>query len=72
MKNPNLDLKSISESIVDDIINDLSDRGGLSDEWDQIDNVTVSEIKTKWEGIVEEYLVRYTLLLNTSKTRRSL
>ncbi len=57
MKDLNLNLKSISESIVNDIIYDLSGRCGLGNEWEQIDDDVTNEIKNKWKDIVEKYLV---------------
>ena len=38
------------------IIEDLSDRCGLGDEWDQIDDDIKDEIKEKWKDIVLDVL----------------
>lgn len=44
--------KAIAIMIVDGIIADLSDRSGLSDEWDTIDEDIQSEIREEWIEIV--------------------
>jgi len=44
--------KDMSESIVDAIVDDLTDRRGLRQEWEQIDDGIQYEIKKKWRGIV--------------------
>jgi len=38
---------------VEEIINDLSDRRGLSHEWDMIDDDVKTEIKTAWQLIIK-------------------
>jgi hypothetical protein len=38
---------------VDLIIEDLSDRKGLGDEWSQIDAATIIDIKTAWIGAIQ-------------------
>ena len=45
-----------SKLIIDRIIEDLSDRCGLGDEWDQIDDDIKDEIKEKWKDIVLDVL----------------
>jgi hypothetical protein len=35
------------------IIKDIQDRRGLGDEWNQIDNETLKEIKETWYEIIE-------------------
>lgn len=37
---------------VDAIVNDLLDRKGLSDEWDQIDEDIQEEIKKMWAHLI--------------------
>lgn len=44
--------KSVDQRIVDAIIFDLSDRRGLSGEWDGIDDDTKAEIVETWREIV--------------------
>ncbi len=39
---------AMSEEIVDAILEDLQDRKGLSDEWDQIDDEVQAEIRDAW------------------------
>jgi len=41
------------EAAVDEIIADLSDRGGIGDEWDGIDPVIQDEIREEWIQILE-------------------
>ncbi len=36
------------------IVADISDRSGLGNEWDAIDNDTKKEIKAAWAKIIEE------------------
>ena len=36
------------------LINDLSDRQGLDQEWDLIDDETKEEIKTEWAEIIKD------------------
>ena len=38
--------------VVDEIIDDLSDRRGLKQEWHQIDDETKDEIRLKWAQII--------------------
>lgn len=49
----------IAKQAVEAIVYDLTDRGGLSDEWDQIDEEIQVEIKNKWHGIIERALDSY-------------
>ncbi len=44
---------TIEEQIAFDIIKDLTDRGGLDNEWDSIDNDIKEEIIGKWIGLVK-------------------
>jgi hypothetical protein len=46
--------KNTASFIVDGIIADLKDRGGLGDEWDQIDEDTQQEIRETWIEIAEK------------------
>jgi len=50
--------KTKSNNIVKEIINDLSDRKGLHDEWDSIDEIIKKEIIDKWEKIVRIELMK--------------
>lgn len=45
-----------SKKIIEALINDLSDRSGLGDEWDQIDEETEQEIKKEWLAIVKRFM----------------
>lgn len=45
-------LSDTAESIVAQIVDDLSGRSGLGNEWDQIDEQTKKEIIEHWEYIV--------------------
>ena len=38
---------------IDEIIFDLSDRGGIGGEWDQIDKSTQEEIKQAWREVLQ-------------------
>ncbi len=44
----------IAETIVDQIIENLSDRRGIGHEWYQIDEETQQEIRKEWIEIVEQ------------------
>jgi hypothetical protein len=44
--------RKTAEKIVDKIIDDLSDRRGLSGEWDMIDDEIRHEIRETWIEIV--------------------
>lgn len=46
---------STPEDAVHEIIDDLSDRRGLGQEWDQIDEDIQQEIMNKWMDIIEKY-----------------
>jgi len=45
-----------AELIVDAIVTDLTDRRGLRQEWEQIDEETQNEIKGEWMRLVREIL----------------
>ena len=45
-----------SINIVDEIIKDMSDRRGLRQEWDLIDEDVQEEIRETWRGIVKDIL----------------
>jgi hypothetical protein len=47
-------LKIIAEKIADLIIKDLSDRRGLGNEWEQIDEDIQKEIHKTWADIIED------------------
>lgn len=46
-------LDTVARKIVWKIVEDLSDRRGLRQEWEQIDKETQKEIKEKWGKIVK-------------------
>jgi len=45
-----------AEIIVDKIVDDLSDRRGIGQEWDQIETDIKNEIKETWCNIVDKVL----------------
>jgi hypothetical protein len=45
---------STAESIVENILDDISDRSGLSNAWDDIDAATKLEIRGAWVKIVQD------------------
>ncbi len=47
----------LADKIVAEIVSDLMDRGGLSDEWDNIDHAIKLEIESTWKDIVFNSLV---------------
>jgi hypothetical protein len=48
-----MDARTIAAKLaVEDIVKDLSDRKGLDNEWDQIDDDIKDEIKTHWIDII--------------------
>jgi hypothetical protein len=44
--------KQTAQKIVSAIVEDLSDRRGLRQEWEQIDEEIQAEIKQTWAGII--------------------
>jgi len=44
------------ENIVDELLLDLADRGGLGDEWDMIDEDIQQEIRDRWLEIIMDGL----------------
>lgn len=42
----------VAKNVVDEIIADLTDRGGLSNAWDDIDGETQDEIREEWKKLV--------------------
>lgn len=44
---------------VDLIINDLDDRAGIGDIWDEIDTNVKMEIRTKWAKFIDDEIVRF-------------
>jgi len=48
--------EKISKKIIGEIIEDISDRSGLSNVWDDMDEDTEEEIKKTWQNIVKRYL----------------
>lgn len=49
-----LAIQDVARSIVMNIVSDLSDRRGLGQEWDQIDDDIREDIETVWRTIVGE------------------
>jgi len=47
--------RQAARRIVDEIVADLTDRRGLRQEWDQIDDDVKAKIVNKWLNIAEEY-----------------
>lgn len=45
-------IEEIAQKIVEQIINDLTDRSGLGSEWWQIDDEIQDEIKQTWIDII--------------------
>lgn len=43
--------------IVDKIINDMSGRKGLGDEWDNIDHDVRDELRETWEQLVRDVML---------------
>jgi hypothetical protein len=43
-----------AEKIVNEILADLTDRSGLQNEWEQIDDGIQEEIKSEWIKIVRD------------------
>jgi len=52
MRNTEKEIKKACKLSVEEIIFDLSDRRGLRQEWEQIDDDIVEEIKEKWQEII--------------------
>ncbi|HNR65505.1 MAG TPA: hypothetical protein PKJ95_04335 [Atribacterota bacterium] len=52
MRNTEKEIKKACKLAVEEIIFDLSDRRGLRQEWEQIDDDIVEEIKEKWQEII--------------------
>lgn len=48
--------RQLAAKIVDDIVDDLQDRRGLRQEWDQIDDDVKQQILIKWIDIAESYI----------------
>jgi hypothetical protein len=51
-------LSTIARYVVNDIMQDMMERGGLSDEWEYIDPETQDEIIECWIDIVEQRLFK--------------
>lgn len=49
-------IEKISKNIVNEIIDDMSDRGGLGDVWGYIDEDIQEEIKDRWKEIIKTYI----------------
>ncbi len=50
------EINIISKQIVEAIIEDLSDRKGLQNEWDELDDETEKEIIEEWIKIVKKHI----------------
>lgn len=50
---------NVSEEIVKKIVADLTDRGGLQNEWEAIDEETRKEIEATWRHIVALQIVKH-------------
>ena len=55
----NIDCNVISEKIVDNIILDLTDRSGLQNVWEGIDDSVQKEIRMSWEKIVSDIIKKH-------------
>ncbi|MCK9568810.1 hypothetical protein M0R72_07715 [Candidatus Pacearchaeota archaeon] len=49
-------MPSKAQMIVDKILDDLTDRRGLRQEWEQVDRETQKEIRAEWRRIIESVL----------------
>lgn len=49
-------METIAKNIVNAILDDISDRRGIGDEWDGIDEDIQDKIKEKWEEIINVIL----------------
>jgi len=54
------DLQSIARTTADLIIDDLTNRKALDDEWGQIDDDIQEEIREVWAGIIQVALIEWT------------
>lgn len=46
----------LAQAIVEDLIEDMTDRGSLDASWGDIDEETKEEILTAWQKIVERHI----------------
>ena len=60
-------MKKLSKNIISDIIKDIIDRRGLSQEWDMIDKDIQKEIKHEWCEIIDSHLSNVWDKLETEK-----
>ncbi len=51
-----MQIKDFAEKVVEKIVYDLSDRRGLRQEWEGIDDEIQKEIKSVWRSIINEEL----------------
>jgi len=49
---PRTTRRAEARRVVDELINDLTDRSGLRQEWDRIDKGTQDEIRQAWTEII--------------------
>lgn len=49
-------LDELSNKVFDKIAADILDRSGIGNEWEQIDDVVMSEIRREWMGIISSAL----------------
>ena len=51
-------IEKVADSIIESLVDDIRDRAGLGDEWDQIDRVTKKEIRDEWKRRIVDLLVK--------------
>jgi trans-2-enoyl-CoA reductase len=51
-------MKAIEDRIVDAIVRDFTDRRGLRQEWEQINEDIQAEIKATWKKIVKREMAK--------------
>lgn len=47
-------MNNLAKSVVEKILDDLTDRRGLRHEWERLDDDVKDEIRQKWEEIVKD------------------
>lgn len=52
-------MKDKAKQLIDDILKDLTDRGGLGDEWYQIDPEIQEEIKAEWTRMARQRMAEH-------------
>ena len=51
-----IDRQKVSKQIVDAIVSDITDRSGLGNEFESIDDDVKDEIKAEWQAIIAKKL----------------